>query len=88
MMDTGAGMDMITPAAAREVTHVAGSGDVHIFGISGEVKTTLVADKVTIGFAGVRQVVSDMDSFDSGAMAQAQAWRSRGPSGFRRCGSW
>jgi len=82
MMDTGAGMDMITPAAAREVTHVAGSGDVHIFGISGEVKTTLVADKVTIGFAGVRQVVSDMDSFDSGAMAQASGVEISGAIGF------
>jgi predicted aspartyl protease/Flp pilus assembly protein TadD len=82
MMDTGAGMDTITPEAAREVTHVAGSGDVHIFGISGEVKKTLVADKVTIGFAGVRQMVSDMDSFDSGSITQFSGVEISGAIGF------
>ena len=38
MMDTGASHGMITPDAAREVTHVSGGSDMRVRGINGEVK--------------------------------------------------
>jgi predicted aspartyl protease len=65
IMDTGAEWGMISPAAAREVTHVSGDAYTRIQGVSGEVKNVLVADKVGITFANVRQVLPGMTSYDS-----------------------
>jgi predicted aspartyl protease len=65
MMDTGAARGMITPAAAREVTHVSGGSDMRVTGLNGEVKNVLAADKVSITFAGVRQITDAMTSYDS-----------------------
>jgi predicted aspartyl protease len=82
VMDTGASMGMITPAAAREVTHVSGDADTRVKGISGEVKKVMMADKVTIAFAGVRQITNGMQSFDSGSMAQLSGVEISGIIGF------
>jgi predicted aspartyl protease/Tfp pilus assembly protein PilF len=65
IMDTGAAHDMISPAAAREVTHVSGDAYTRIQGLSGEVKDVLVADKVSITFGSVRKITQGMTSFDS-----------------------
>jgi len=82
MMDTGASRNMISPAAAREVTHVSGNSDVQIKGINGDVKKVLVADNVSVTFAGVRQITSGMDSFDSTMLTQVSGVEISGLIGF------
>jgi hypothetical protein len=82
MMDTGAQMGMITPAAAREVTHVSTDEQTHIRGLSGEVKNVLMADKVTIRFANVSQTLQGMASYDSTALAHAAGVEISGLIGF------
>jgi predicted aspartyl protease len=82
MMDTGASFTMISPTAAREVTHVSGGSDVRVRGISGEVKNVLVADNVSIAFAGVRQVNEGMTSFDSSVLTQSAGVEISGLLGF------
>ena len=82
MMDTGAQYGMITPAAAREVTHVSNDSDTHVKGISGEVKNVMIADKVTITFAGVRQLSNGMQSFDASSLTQGVGAEISGLIGF------
>lgn len=82
VMDTGASRGMITPAAAREVTHVSGDSDMRVRGLSGEVNNVLVADQVKIAFAGVSQVISGMSSYDSGMLTQLSGVEIAGLIGF------
>jgi predicted aspartyl protease len=82
MMDTGAQFGMITPAAAREVTHVSNDSDMRVKGISGEVKNVMMADKVTIAFAGVRQITNGMQSFDASSLTQGVGAEISGIIGF------
>jgi Flp pilus assembly protein TadD len=83
MMDTGAGHGMITPAAAREVTHVSSDEMTRVRGLSGEVKNVLVADRVTITFAGVSQMLSDMTSYDNSMLAHTAGVEISGIIGFQ-----
>lgn len=82
MMDTGAQTGMITPAAAREVTHVSADDRMHVTGINGEVKTVLVADKVTITFANVSQMLSGLTSYDSSMLSHSAGVEISGLIGF------
>jgi predicted aspartyl protease len=82
MMDTGAALGMITPAAAREVTHVSTDSNLRVKGINGEVKTVMMADKVAIAFAGVRQINEGMTSYDSRLLAHAAGVEISGLIGF------
>ena len=83
VMDTGAAMGMISPAAAREVTHVADANpDAHVQGLSGEVKKVLVADDVTIAFAKVRQLTQGMASFDGSSLTRSAGVEISGLIGF------
>jgi predicted aspartyl protease len=82
LMDTGASHGMISPAAAREVTHVSGDADIRIRGISGEVKNVLTADRVSITFAGVRQITEGMTSYDSSMLAHSSGIEISGLIGF------
>jgi Tfp pilus assembly protein PilF/predicted aspartyl protease len=65
IMDTGAEMNMISPAAAKEVTKVASNGSLEIEGISGKVNKVFEAEKFTLSFAGQRLDSMSMSSFDS-----------------------
>src|SRR6266702_4205605 len=82
MMDTGAQHGMITPAAAREVTHVSGNTDMRVRGINGEVKNVMFADRVTITFARVQQMLPDMTAYDSSMLAHTAGVEISGLIGF------
>ncbi len=70
LVDTGAGMDLISPDAAREVAHVS-SASVDIYGISGRVNKTYTMGALDISFAGLRQHTQDMTAIDTGFISQA-----------------
>ena len=82
MMDTGASKGMITPAAAREVTHVSSDTDQRVKGLSGEVKNVMVADRVTIGFGGVRQNIDGLAAYDSTLLSRGAGIEISGLIGF------
>jgi predicted aspartyl protease len=83
IMDTGASRTSITPEAAREVTGVGSDTFSQVRGISGEVQNLMVADSVSITFAGVRQVTKGMTSFHWDAMAQSGGVQLSGLIGFQ-----
>jgi hypothetical protein len=71
IMDTGAGLTLISPEAAREVTHVARDSSLNIHGISGEVQKVYGTGNVTITFAGLRQRQNDgLTSIDTSSFSQ------------------
>jgi predicted aspartyl protease len=82
MMDTGASHGMISPAAAREVTHVSSDSDMRVKGINGEVKNVMEAETVSITFAGVRQITPGMTSYDSTLLARGAGVEISGLIGF------
>ncbi len=65
LMDTGATMNVISPAAAREVTKVHGDSDMIVKGISGKVNDVFTANKAVLVFGHMRQENQDMTSFDT-----------------------
>lgn len=81
LLDSGAARGIISPDAAREVTHVTEPDPdrAHIHGISGAVNSVYQADNVVIQFAGVRQVVERMTAIDT---SDASHWVGVTISGF------
>ena len=69
IMDTGASGGMITPEAAREVTRVQGGFDMDVRGVSGRVNTVLVAEDISVAFAGVKQVTRGMLAYDNRSLS-------------------
>jgi predicted aspartyl protease len=65
LMDTGATMNAISPAAAREVTKVHGDSDTIIKGISGKVNNVYSANKAVLTFGRLRQENQDITAFDT-----------------------
>lgn len=65
LMDTGATMNVISPAAAREVTKVHGDSDTIIKGISGKVNNVFSANKAVLAFGHLRQENQEMTAFDT-----------------------
>jgi hypothetical protein len=65
LMDTGATMNVISPAAARKVTKVHGDSDMIVKGISGKVNDVFTANKAVLVFGHLRQENQDMTSFDT-----------------------
>jgi predicted aspartyl protease len=82
IMDTGAGVGMISPEAAREVTKVAGDNSITIKGLSGEVRETQTADWVTITFANISQLTEGMISYDASILHLSQGVEISGLIGF------
>jgi predicted aspartyl protease len=64
LLDTGADSNLISPAAAREVTKVGGS-DMEIHGISGSVNKVYDAGKFTLVFAQLRLDSPAMTAIDT-----------------------
>ena len=71
LVDTGAGTDLISPDAAREVAHVSSSSNVDIYGISGRVNKTYTTGALDISFAGLRQHTQDMTAIDTSGISRA-----------------
>lgn len=65
LMDTGATMNVISPAAAREVTKVHGDSDMIVKGISGKVNDVFTANKAVLTFGRLRQENQEMTAFDT-----------------------
>jgi len=82
IMDTGAQSGMITPDAAREVTHVSSDTDRRVKGISGEVQNVFAADHVTIAFARVKQNLDGMTSYNSALITRRAGVEISGLIGF------
>jgi predicted aspartyl protease len=64
LLDTGSESNLISPAAAKEVTKVSRDWDRGIRGISGEVDKVFVAGKFTLTFAGLRLDSPQMTAID------------------------
>jgi predicted aspartyl protease len=65
LMDTGSLANLISPAAAREVTKVHGDGDTIVKGISGSVDKVYSANKAVLQFGHLSQENQDMIAFDT-----------------------
>lgn len=65
LMDTGATMNVISPAAAREVTKVHGDSDLIVKGISGKVNDVFSANRAVLVFGRLRQENQEMTAFDT-----------------------
>jgi predicted aspartyl protease len=63
MMDTGGFDNMITPAAAKQVTKITRDQNVHVKGLNGEVKDVYRADKANLKFAHFEQDRQDLVTF-------------------------
>ena len=71
IMDTGAGLNLISPAAAREVTGVSSDTDMQIHGVNGAVKTVFSTGALYLQFAGVRQQTHGLSSIDTGDISRS-----------------
>ncbi len=70
VMDTGASISLISPAAAKEVTRVGSDDSVEVRGLSGKVKKVSEAESITIQFAGVRQQIRGMTAIDTTSLSR------------------
>lgn len=82
LLDTGALVNFISPAAASEVTKVHGNSDVIVKGISGSVDKVYSANKAVLQFGHVRQENQDMTSIDMKAMSDSAGTEISGILGF------
>jgi hypothetical protein len=71
IMDSGSEHSLISLDAAREVSQLSGFNAPTMKGLNGEVQKVMVADTVTLGFAGVRQVVGGMTSIDTTSISRS-----------------
>lgn len=65
LLDTGAESNLISPAAAKEVTKVFRDESMEISGISGKVDKVYQTDKFTLAFAGLRLDSPPMTAIDT-----------------------
>jgi tetratricopeptide (TPR) repeat protein len=82
LLDTGAFSNLITPAAAREVTHVHGDSDTIVKGLNGSVKNVYRADKAILQFGHLRQENQDLVAFDFGHFSDHAGTEISGTLGF------
>jgi tetratricopeptide (TPR) repeat protein len=69
LLDTGALINFISPAAAREVTKVHNEADVTVEGISGRVDKVYTANKAVLQFGRLRQENQDITAFDTAPLS-------------------
>jgi tetratricopeptide (TPR) repeat protein len=82
LIDTGSLMNIVAPEAAREVTNVGDDPNIHVKGVSGEVKNVYSADKLTLAFAHLRQEYQDMISVDMKNVSDGAGTEISGTLGF------
>jgi tetratricopeptide (TPR) repeat protein len=82
LIDTGSLMNIVAPEAAREVTKVGDDPNIHVKGVSGEVKNVYSADKLTLAFANLRQEYQDMISVDMKNVSDGAGTEISGTLGF------
>ena len=81
-LDTGSFDDIITPAAAREVTHVASDDSMIVKGLSGNVAKVGTADRLTIQFGHLKQDRSDTVTLDLAGISRGLGTEVSGILGF------
>ncbi len=69
ILDTGGFTNMISPAAAREVTKVGADPDMQVKGVSGSVNKVYSANKAVLTFGHLRQENQDMLAFDTTSLS-------------------
>jgi hypothetical protein len=69
ILDTGSEMNLISPAAAKEVTKVSRDENMEISGISGAVDKVYETDNFTLAFAGLRLDSLSMSSIDTSKLS-------------------
>jgi hypothetical protein len=72
LVDTGAGLMSISPAAAREVTKVHGDTDVRVVGVSGEVNHVYKTQQFLVTFGQIRLHVANMTAMDMNDISTGQ----------------
>ena len=82
LLDTGAFTNIISPAAAREVTKVSGDPDMIVKGVSGSVDKVYSANKAVLQFRGMRQENQEMVAFDTTSLSDAESTEISGFLGF------
>jgi predicted aspartyl protease len=82
LLDSGADMNYISQAAAREVTKVHGDSNTIVHGLSGSVKNVYRADKAILQFGHLRQENQDLVAFDLTHMSDEVGTEISGTLGF------
>ena len=70
LMDSGSGMSIITPEAAKEVSVITDSSNAKVQGISGEVQKVKTAQRINLMFANVMQTGRSMITIDNSVMSR------------------
>jgi tetratricopeptide (TPR) repeat protein len=82
LIDTGANTNMISSAAAREVTKVRDDPYTKLKGLSGSVKNVFEANKVVLQFANFRQENQHLLAFDLSSVSRSAGTEVSGILGF------
>jgi len=82
LMDTGALLNGICPAAAREVTKVHGDDNRTVEGISGRVDKVFTANKAVLQFGRLKQENQDLIAFDTTSISDGDGTEVSGFLGF------
>jgi len=82
LLDTGAGINAISPAAAKEVTSVSENPGMEIKGLSGKVKNVFSGDSVTMTFGNIQQDILGIIAFDTTAISDSMGTEVSGILGF------
>ena len=69
LVDTGAGLMSISPAAAQQVTKVGRDYDMQVQGIGGKVNKVYSTESFTLRFANLGQKVDSMTAFDTTSLS-------------------
>jgi tetratricopeptide (TPR) repeat protein len=82
LLDSGASTNLITPAAAREVTKVHGDPRTIVKGLSGSVKDVYTADKAILRFGYLKQENQGLIAFDLSHISDSTGTEVSGTLGF------
>lgn len=82
LIDTGAFNNLVSPDAAREVTHVSDDPRMRVKGLSGTVKNVYSGDELTLQFANLQQRNLDIVSLDMKNMSDGAGTEISGTLGF------
>jgi tetratricopeptide (TPR) repeat protein len=82
LLDTGAFSNIISPAAARQVTKISSDGDTTVKGLNGAVKNVFRADDLMLSFGHLRQRNLDIVAFDTKSISDSIGVEVSGTLGF------
>jgi Aspartyl protease len=82
LLDTGAFNNTMASDAARELMHLDEAGDMHVRGLSGNVKKVYTASTATLAFSHFRQQNLDLVAFDLSRISRSAGLDVSGTLGF------